>query len=66
MIILAATVVSSALRHVSTCFRIGSKLRCIRSIPTEIESNKENDFECFAKTGVKSPLKAMLLQTSTR
>jgi hypothetical protein len=54
MIILAATVVSPELRHVSTCFRIGSKLRCIRSIPTEIESSKENDFECFAKTGVKS------------
>jgi hypothetical protein len=37
--------VSSALRHASTCFRIGSKLRCIGSIPTEIESSRENDFE---------------------
>jgi len=26
----------------------------------------ENDFECFASTGVKSPLKAMCEQTKTR
>jgi hypothetical protein len=29
------------------CFRIGSKLRCIRSTPTEMQSMSENDFECF-------------------
>jgi hypothetical protein len=33
----------------------GSKLRCIRSTPTEIESTSENDLECFAKTGVNTP-----------
>ena len=39
----------------STCFRIGSKLRCIRSTPTEMQSMGENDFECFASTGVNTP-----------
>ncbi len=29
----------------STCFRNGSKFRCIRSTPTEIQSMSENDFE---------------------
>jgi hypothetical protein len=28
-------------------------LRCIRSTPTEIESTRFSDFECFARTGVK-------------
>jgi hypothetical protein len=37
----------------STYFRIGSKFRCIRSTPTEMQSMSENDFECFASTGVK-------------
>jgi hypothetical protein len=41
--------------HASTCFRIGSKFRCIRSTPTEMQSLSENDFECFASTGVNTP-----------
>jgi hypothetical protein len=41
-------------------FRMGSKFRCIRSTPTEIQSMSENDFERFASTGVKSPASAML------
>lgn len=40
-------------RHVSTCFRIGSKFS--RSTPTEMQSISENDFECFAWTGVNAP-----------
>ena len=51
----AVTSVSSLLCHASTCFRMGSKLRCIRSTPTAMQSISENDFECFASTGVKSP-----------
>src|SRR5580704_13119783 len=39
----------------STYFRIGSKFRFIRSTPTEMQSMSENDFECFASTGVKTP-----------
>lgn len=34
---------------------MGSKLRCIRSTPTEKQSMSENDFECFASTGVNTP-----------
>jgi len=30
------------------CFRIGLKLCCIRSTPTEIQWTSENDFECLA------------------
>ena len=30
-----------------------SKFRRIRSTPTEMQSIRENDFECFASTGVK-------------
>ncbi len=48
------TSVSSLRCHASTCFRIGSKLRCIRSTPTEMQSMRENDFECFASTGVNA------------
>src|SRR5215469_17610913 len=66
MIIFAVTSVSSDCRQSSTCLRIGSKFRCIRSTPTEIASTNEKDFECFASTGVKSPLNAILLQTNTR
>src|SRR5271157_3770844 len=33
----------------------GSKLRCMRSMPTEMQSMSENDFECFASTGVNAP-----------
>ncbi len=36
-------------------FRIGSKFLCIRSTPTETQSMSENDFECFASTGVNTP-----------
>ena len=32
-----------------------SKLRCMRSTPTEMQSMSENDFECFASTGVNTP-----------
>src|SRR5260370_8192640 len=38
----------------STCFRMGSKFRCIRSTPTEMQSTSENDFECLASTGVNT------------
>ena len=34
---------------------IGSKFRCIRSTPTEMQSMSENDLECFASAGVNSP-----------
>jgi hypothetical protein len=30
----------------------------MRSTPTETQSMSENDFECFASTGVKAQLKA--------
>ena len=56
MTTLAVTSVNSLLGHASTCFRIGSKFRCIRSTPTEMESMSEGDFECFASTGVKTPV----------
>ncbi len=42
----------------STCFRMGSKFLCIRSTPTEMQSMRENDVECFASTGVKAPFMA--------
>jgi hypothetical protein len=41
MIIFAVTSVSSDWRQTSTCLRIGSKFRCIRSTPTEIASTSE-------------------------
>src|SRR5712692_10052964 len=56
MTTLAVTSVSSLLCHASTCFRIGSKLRCIRSAPTEMQSMSENDCECLASTGVNTPV----------
>src|SRR5258708_28421125 len=52
---LAVTSVSSPRCEAFTCFRIGSKLRCMRSTPTEMQSMSENDFECFASTGVNMP-----------
>src|SRR6266849_2120950 len=55
MTTLAVTSVNSLFCHASTCFRIGSKFRCIRSTPTEMQSISENDFECFASTGVNTP-----------
>src|ERR1700678_22329 len=60
MTTLTVTSVNSLRCQVSTCFRIGSKLRCIRSTPTEMQSMSENDFECFASTGVKTPNGAKL------
>jgi hypothetical protein len=51
----SVTSVNSLLCHASTCLRIGSKFRCIRSTPTEMQSMSENDFECFASTGVNTP-----------
>src|SRR5215472_14304186 len=51
----AGTSASSHRCHASMCFRIGSKLRCMRSTPTEVQSIKENDFECLASTGVNTP-----------
>jgi hypothetical protein len=53
---LAVTSVSSLFCQASTCFRIGSKFRCIRSTPTEMQSMGENDFECFASTRVNLPV----------
>ena len=32
-----------------------SKLCCMRSTPTEMQSMNENDFECLAKTRVNAP-----------
>ena len=61
----AVTFLSSLLCHASTCFCMGSKLRCIRSTPTEMQSINENDFECLASTGVKSPANAMFKHTNT-
>src|SRR5713226_4477189 len=55
MTTLAVTSVNSLLCHAPTCFRIGSKFRCMRSTPTEMQSMSENDFECFASTGVNTP-----------
>src|SRR5258708_35387083 len=55
MTTLAVTSVNSLLCQDSTCFRIGSKFRCIRSTPTERQSTSENDFECLARTGVNTP-----------
>jgi hypothetical protein len=52
--------------HASSCFRIGSKFRCIRSTPTEMQLISENDFECFARTGVESPADAMFEQTNKK
>src|SRR5260370_11876753 len=51
----AVTSVNSLLCHASTCFRIGSKFRCTRSTPIEMQSTSEH-FECFASTGVNTPV----------
>src|SRR5229473_3039048 len=56
MTTLAVTSVNSLLCQVSTCFRIGSKFLCIRSTPAEMQSMSENDLECFASTGVNTPV----------
>lgn len=36
-------------------FTHGFKVPCIRSTPTAMQSMSENDFECFASTGVNTP-----------
>src|SRR5580693_4990955 len=66
MTTLAVTSVNSVFCQASICLRIGSKFRCIRSTPTEMQSMSEKDFECFASTSVKSPANAMFEQTKTR
>jgi len=53
---LAVTSVNSLLCHTSTCFRIGSKVRCIRSTPIDSASSSEKCFECFARTGLNTPV----------
>ena len=53
MTTLALTPVNSLFYQASTCLRMGSKFRCIRSTPTAMQSMSENDFECSASTGVK-------------
>src|SRR6266566_7069137 len=45
--------------HASTCFRIGSKFRCMPSTPTERMSTRLRCLVCLARTGVKSPLNAI-------
>src|SRR5579862_5420098 len=51
-------------RQPSTCFRMPSKFRCIRSTPIDSAEVSEKFFECLASTGWKSPEKAMFLQTN--
>jgi len=46
-------------RHDSTWRCIGSKLRWMRSTPTESVSTRLKLLVCFAKTGVKFPATAM-------
>src|ERR1019366_9476683 len=58
MTTLAVTSVNSLLCQATTCFHIDSKFRCIRSTPAEMQSTSENDFECFASTGVNTPATA--------
>jgi hypothetical protein len=47
-------------------FALAQKFRCIRSTPTELESMSENDFECLASTGLKSPANAMFEHIKNR
>lgn len=47
MTTLAVASVNSLFCHASTCFRVGSKFRCLRSTPTERQSMSENDFRVF-------------------
>jgi hypothetical protein len=54
-----ASAESSSARQLSTCRRNGSKFRCIRSTPIDSASSSEKRFECFARTGLKSPAKAI-------
>jgi len=48
------TSVNSFFCQPSTCLRIGSKFRCVRSTSTEMQLMSENDFECFASTGLNT------------
>ena len=52
---LTVTSVSALFCQASTCRHMGSKFRCIRSMPIESESSSEKRFECFAKTGLNTP-----------
>ncbi|MGA7768380.1 MAG: hypothetical protein WCA27_19425, partial [Candidatus Sulfotelmatobacter sp.] len=56
IVTMAAIPAVSSLRCHASCFRMGSKFRCIRSTPTEMQSISENDFESFASTGVSTPM----------
>jgi len=60
----AVTSVSSIRCHASICFRIGSKFRCIRLTPTEMQSMSENDFERFASTGVNARVQCFQIRIS--
>ena len=55
MTFFAVTSLSSFFYPASTCLRIGSRLCCTRSTPTERQSIYDKDFECLASTGVKAP-----------
>jgi hypothetical protein len=55
MISFVASFERRVLFHASTCFRIGSKFRCIRSIPTERMSTRLTCFVCLASTGENAP-----------
>jgi hypothetical protein len=39
-----------------------SKFCCIRSMPTAMQSISENDFECFARTEVKTPVRCFKIR----
>jgi hypothetical protein len=42
-------VVNSLFCHTSTCFRMGSKFRCMRSTPTEMQSNQRERLRVLSK-----------------
>ena len=43
-----------------------SKLSCMRSTPTEMQSMNENDFECLAKTRLNTPPMAKMTDDELR
>ncbi len=53
--LLAVTSVNSLLCQASTCFSHGLEIPLHSITPSEMQSMRENDFECFASTGVKTP-----------
>ena len=55
MMTFAASSESWLARQASTCRRIGSKLRCMRSTPTERMSTRLRCLVCLASTGVNAP-----------